>query len=171
MLESLAPTMPESKLTAALNQLADGLNETLAELRDPARGLHPAILTTDGLEPALQQLAVRARFRSASRRRPTAFPSTHIETTAYFVAEALANVGEYSQATSASVCAQQLDGHLQITIHDNGVGGASVSPGSGLSGLADSVAAVGGRFTVLSPLGDGTRAVAELPLSGPFIGR
>ncbi|MCE5287701.1 MAG: HAMP domain-containing sensor histidine kinase [Nocardiaceae bacterium] len=166
LLESLIPTMSDEEAAAGVRQLADGLKEALAELRDLARGLHPAVLTTDGLAPALQQLATRAKFPVSIAVPPDRFPE-QIETTAYFVAaEALANVAKYAKATSATVAASRNGGHLSIEIIDDGVGGAVASTGSGLSGLADRVAAIGGTLTVDSQPGNGTRVTADLPLNG-----
>ncbi|MCE5287702.1 MAG: HAMP domain-containing protein [Nocardiaceae bacterium] len=169
MLESMAATMSADELCTAHQQLAEGLKEALAELRDLARGLHPAILTTDGLRPALQQLATRAKLPVTVTVPAERFPE-HVETTAYFVAaEALANVGKYAHASGASVAAAQLDGHLRVEIADDGIGGANPTSGSGLSGLVDRVAAIGGRLTVESPRGGGTRIVADLPLVNPLL--
>ncbi|CAM3569557.1 histidine kinase [Smaragdicoccus niigatensis] len=166
MLQQTAPTMSTDEINAALEQFAESLKESLAELRDLARGLHPAILSTDGLAPALQQLATRAKVPISVTAPPDRFPE-QIETTAYFVAaEALANVAKYARASRATVTAAQEDGRLSIEIADDGVGGASATSGSGLSGLVDRVAAIGGRLTVDSEIGRGTRIVADLPVNG-----
>ncbi|CAM3569505.1 sensor histidine kinase [Smaragdicoccus niigatensis] len=166
LLESQIPTLSGADAAAGVRQLAEGLKEALAELRDLARGLHPAVLSTDGLAPALQQLATRAKIPVVITVPKERFPE-QIETTAYFVsAEALANIAKYARATTATVTATRRDGHLSIEIVDDGVGGASASNGSGLSGLADRVAAIGGRFTVDSPQSGGTRITADLPLNG-----
>jgi signal transduction histidine kinase len=157
-------------LAAAHDQLAEGLKEALAELRDLARGLHPAILTTDGLEPALQQLARRAKVPVTVAAPTDRFPE-QVETTAYFVtAEALTNVGKYANATHAAISVGQRDGQLRVEIVDDGIGGASTTSGTGLSGLVDRVAAIGGKLTVDSPPENGTRVVAELPLVNPLLG-
>ncbi|MCE5287700.1 MAG: histidine kinase [Nocardiaceae bacterium] len=166
ILQQTASTMSPDELDAALEQFAESLKESLAELRDLARGLHPAILSTDGLAPALQQLATRAKVPISVTSPPDRFPE-QIETTAYFVAaEALANVAKYAHASHATVTAAQENGHLSIEIADDGVGGASASSGSGLAGLADRVAAIGGKLTVDSEYGKGTRIIADLPLNG-----
>lgn len=166
LLETQIPTMSDDETIAAVQQLAEGLKEALAELRDLARGLHPAILTTDGLGPALTQLAARSAV-PISVDAPSERLPDQVETTAYFVAaEALANVAKYARATHAAVTATHENGRLSIEIVDDGVGGACASSGSGLSGLADRVAAIGGRLTVESESGKGTRIAADLPVDG-----
>jgi len=135
----------------------------LRELRDLARGIHPAVLTDRGLDAAVSGLAarspVRVRVRGSLRRRPPA----SIEATAYFiVSEALTNVAKHAEATSAEVALEEEDGRLRIEISDDGRGGADPR-GAGLRGLADRAAAVDGSFAVQSPPGGGTRIVTELP--------
>jgi signal transduction histidine kinase len=89
-----------------------------------------------------------------------------VEAAAYFVcSEALANIGKYAEASRATVEVRQQDAQLQVSVRDDGIGGASLDKGSGLRGLADRVEALGGRLTVDSPPGKGTLLVAELPLS------
>ncbi|CAM3569516.1 histidine kinase [Smaragdicoccus niigatensis] len=166
LLESQIPTMSDDETIAAVQQIAEGLKEALAELRDLARGLHPAILTTDGLGPALTQLATRSAV-PVSVDAPSERLPEQVETTAYFVAaEALANVAKYARASHATVTATHVNGRLSIVIADDGVGGAFAANGSGLSGLADRVAAIGGRLTVESESGKGTRITADLPVNG-----
>jgi signal transduction histidine kinase len=138
------------------------------ELRDLARGIHPAILTDRGLGPALEQLASRATVPTEvdgvpERRLPAA-----VEATAYFVvAESLTNIGKYAEASQASVRVAEHDGRLLVEVRDDGRGGADPADGSGLRGLADRVGALGGRLEVDSPAGWGTRVVADLPLAEP----
>jgi signal transduction histidine kinase len=149
---------------AAVAEAGDRLKSALQELRELARGLHPSILTTDGLPPALEQLAARAPLPVAISAPEERF-SEAIESTAYFVVcEALANVDKYAQATCAQVAVERRNGRLVVEISDDGVGGAHAELGSGLAGLADRVAALDGRLTVESPNGQGTKIVAELPL-------
>ena len=141
------------------------LRESLEQLRELAQGLHPSILTTDGLAPALQQLAARSpvpiRVRAADQRFDEA-----AEATAWFVAsEALANMAKYAGASEATVALERSDGHVILEVTDDGVGGASPELGSGLAGLVDRVEAVGGRLVVDSPVGGGTTIRAELPIS------
>ncbi|HEY6696233.1 MAG TPA: GAF domain-containing sensor histidine kinase [Solirubrobacteraceae bacterium] len=147
-----------------LDQAREELDRGLCELRDLARGLHPAVLTDRGVEAAVRSLVQRTpvpvTFTAAvpSRLDPT------IEAAAYFVAsEALTNVAKYAQAETASVDVKLSDDALVVEIADDGIGGADPTRGSGLSGLVDRVQAIGGRLEVASRPGEGTRLRAELP--------
>jgi signal transduction histidine kinase len=139
--------------------------EALAELRELARGIHPAVLTERGLAYALQTLAERAPVEvrldlQVDRRLPPA-----IEAAAYYVvAEGLANVAKYAGATTASVAVKMVDRRLSVVVTDDGVGGADPSTGSGLRGLEDRVQAFGGSLRVVSRPGEGTKLLAELPV-------
>jgi signal transduction histidine kinase len=142
------------------------LDRGLSELRDLARGLHPAELTDHGVEAAVRSLAHRAPiavdFHAAVPERVDAT----IEAACYFVvSEALTNVVKYAEASSVSVDLTVTDDTLVATIADDGIGGAEPELGSGLRGLVDRVHAVGGRLQVSSPPGEGTRLRAELPTS------
>ncbi len=135
----------------------------LEELRDLARGIHPAVLSDRGLDPALSALAgrspipVQVTFR-VDRRLPAV-----VESAAYFVvSEALANAGKHSLASIVAVDVAEVDGEVVVEVMDDGVGGA-VATGRGLSGLADRVEGLGGRFEVLSPTGGPTLIRAVLP--------
>lgn len=147
-----------------LAEAAAALDTARQELRELAGGIHPAALTERGLEGALRELGARAPIpveivASSERFSPA------VEAVAYFVcSEGLANVAKYARASRASVCVASHDGVLIVDIADDGVGGAVPSSGSGLHGLADRVAALGGRFEVTSPRTNGTRLRAELPL-------
>jgi signal transduction histidine kinase len=137
---------------------------SLEELRDLARGIHPAVLSAHGLGVALEQVAARSPVQvkldvDLRERLPE-----QIELAAYFVVcEALANVGKYAQATAVRVVVARRDGLAVIEVADNGVGGADDGNGSGLRGLADRVEALGGRLEVVSPVGRGTVLTAEVP--------
>jgi signal transduction histidine kinase len=162
MLQSRISTDP-ALATELLTAASDELCRSLEELRELARGIHPAVLN-HGLEAALGSLASRASvattvsFESAER-----LPEP-VELAAYFVAcEALANVAKYAQATRASVRVSRRNGGAVIEIADDGVGGADERAGSGLQGLADRVAALDGTLRILSPPGAGTVVTAELP--------
>jgi signal transduction histidine kinase len=135
----------------------------LADLRDLARGIHPAILTEQGLDPALSALAARSPVPVEVDVRVGRLP-TSVEASAYFiVAEALANVAKHASATRAVVRAHLEGGAvLVVEIEDDGEGGADAN-GNGLSGLADRAAAVEGRVVVTSPIGGPTLIRAELP--------
>ena len=140
------------------------LRAALKELRELARGLHPQILTEEGLGAAVESLADRSSV-------PVRVTIDHderlpapVEATAYFVvAEALTNVSKYAGASSASVAIARSNGSLLVDVTDDGAGGATIGGGSGLLGLEDRVAALGGTVTVVSPVGEGTRLHAEIP--------
>ena len=135
----------------------------MAELRELARGLHPAVLE-HGLAAALQALAARSTVATTvSYEPPGRFPEA-VELAAYFVAsEALANAGKYAQATNVTMRVWRAGPIATIEIADDGVGGADDSAGTGLRGLADRVEALQGSLRVVSPPGIGTVVTAELP--------
>jgi PAS domain S-box-containing protein len=134
------------------------------ELRELAHGIHPAVLSRSGLPAAVAALADRASVPVLIEIPDHRYP-TSVESAAYFVAaEALTNVVKYAQASTVRVAATQTDGHLVLTIDDDGVGGAEPSAGSGLAGLADRLAALDGELIVSSPPGDGTQVRAEIPI-------
>jgi signal transduction histidine kinase len=138
----------------------------LAELRDLARGLHPAVLTDRGLDAALSGLAARAPIPVVVEVDPAAGdrPVPVLDAIAYFVvAEALTNVAKHAHATRAAVVVRRLDGVLRIVVTDDGVGGADPMGGTGLRGLADRVSGVDGRLHVDSPTGGPTVLTVELP--------
>jgi signal transduction histidine kinase len=142
--------------------------EAVKELRELARGIHPALLADRGLTAALEALAARAPFPVTITGVPEARLPAAVEATAYFItAEALTNVSKYAQATKASVDLTEDRGRLRVTISDDGVGGADPKLGTGLRGLYDRVSALDGRFMVSSPVGGGTAVIAELPLEKP----
>jgi signal transduction histidine kinase len=152
---------------AASQLLAEAHEEakrTLAEIRDLARGIHPAVLTDRGLDAAISALAGRSPVAIDVETRFTHRLSEMVESTAYFVvAEALTNVARHSGATRALVRARVGNGVLQIEVSDNGVGGADSGRGSGLRGLAGRLAALDGQLTIRSLAGGGTLLRAELP--------
>jgi signal transduction histidine kinase len=150
----------------ALARAHEELAQTLVELRELARGLHPGILADHGLEPALAALAQRSpvpvevTFEAAER------PSDAVEVAAYYViAESLTNVAKYAQATVARVEVRALGDRLLIEVADDGVGGADHRNGSGLRGLEDRVEALGGRLHVESVPGEGTSVRADVPVT------
>jgi signal transduction histidine kinase len=150
-------------LTGLLDEAANELSVALRELRELARGIHPAILTEEGLGAAIETLAGRSPFPVEVKVSADRYPSA-VEATAYFVVcEALANAAKHADAGSATVAAGRVDGRLRVQIADDGRGGADLDEGSGLRGLADRVAALGGTFQVASPSGGGTTVVAEIP--------
>jgi signal transduction histidine kinase len=140
------------------------LTEATTELRELARGIHPAILTDRGLDAAVMALANRAslpvEFGELTQERLPA----PVESTAYFVvAESLTNVARYSRASHATVEIRHDNGRIVVEVRDDGVGGADPARGSGLRGLADRVGAVDGRIAVESPPGAGTTVHVEIP--------
>jgi signal transduction histidine kinase len=140
------------------------LAEALSELRELARGLHPAILSERGLQAALQGLASRASLPVELAGLPDERLPAGVEAATYYlVAEALTNVAKYAQASIASVRVTRENGHVLVEIVDDGIGGADPSRGSGIRGLADRVEALDGRLDVESPPGAGTRIRAEIP--------
>jgi signal transduction histidine kinase len=144
------------------------LAAALAELRELARGIHPAILTDRGLEPAIAALADRAPVPvDVDVQDDLGLPPAH-EAALYFVAsEALANVAKYAGGTGASIRVWREADRVAIEIADDGKGGADPAQGSGLSGLRDRVEAMDGRLAVSSPPGAGTRVRATLPVAPP----
>jgi signal transduction histidine kinase len=149
-----------------VRQAVEEANLALKELRDLARGIHPAILTDRGLPAALEDLASRATVPVEVVAAPDQRLPDPVEAAAYFVvSECLANIGKHAQATSATVSVTASDGHLSVVVADDGVGGASLGNGSGIQGLADRVGALSGTLDVESPPGGGTRVVASIPLS------
>jgi signal transduction histidine kinase len=155
----------DSAAIQGLNEAGDELKTALLELRELARGIHPAILTEAGLGPAMESLAARSAVPAEVTEVPTRRLSPAIESTAYFVvSEGLANAAKYASATRATVSAVCARDSLRVEISDDGVGGADPARGSGLRGLADRVAAIGGSMLIDSPARGGTRLVVDLPL-------
>jgi PAS domain S-box-containing protein len=148
-----------------LERLGEELAEASAELRELARGIHPALLTERGLGPAIAALADRSPVPVDILEVPDERPPRPIETTAYFtVSEALTNVAKYAQATRATVRIAADNGSLVVEVRDDGIGGADAGAGSGLMGLTDRVGAIDGTLSVESPPGEGTLVRAVLPL-------
>ncbi|HEX6021110.1 MAG TPA: PAS domain-containing protein [Solirubrobacter sp.] len=150
-----------------LEKLGRELQDASAELRELARGIHPAVLTERGLPAALAALAARSPVPVEVIDPPAERLPPAVEATAYFtVAEALTNVAKYADASHAVVKVEHGGDGLVVEVRDDGVGGASTGAGSGLSGLADRVGALDGTLTVDSPAGQGTVVRAVLPLNG-----
>jgi signal transduction histidine kinase len=150
-----------------LGEAIEELDTSLSELRELARGIHPAVLTDHGLEPALQALASRAPVPVRVQADPEERLPGNVESAAYFVvSEALANVAKYAQASEAAVAVRRADGRVIVDVSDDGIGGADLTRGSGLRGLADRVAALDGTLALESPAGGGTHLHAEIPCGG-----
>ncbi len=163
MLEDQLDGDPDSRrrLDLARGEIA----ASLEELRELARGLHPAVVSDHGLQVALESLTARAPVPvrltvETEGRLPEA-----LEVAAYYlVAESLTNIGKYAAASSASVNVRRENGQVVVEVVDDGIGGADTEDGSGLRGLADRVEALDGRLRIWSPTGGGTRVRAEIPL-------
>jgi signal transduction histidine kinase len=150
---------------AALASVVEELLQGLAELRELARGLHPAVLTDHGLNAAVAAVAQRAPLPVELTFDQGERPSEAVEVAAYYVvSEALTNVAKYAAATEARVEVRTLGDRLVIVVSDDGAGGADMHGGSGLRGLEDRVEALGGRLHVRSLPGEGTSVRADLPL-------
>jgi signal transduction histidine kinase len=166
-LRLLRRRVKDPELEALVDELGRRLSVALDDLRELARGIHPAILTARGLPPAISALSdrlpipVEQHVDVADRLPPG------VEAAAYFlVAEALTNVAKYAQASCARVEMHREGDDLVVIVSDDGVGGADVEAGSGLRGLHDRVSALGGTLEVDSPEGEGTRLRAVLPCAG-----
>jgi signal transduction histidine kinase len=141
------------------------LTHALEDLRELARGIHPAVLTDRGLGAAVDALVSRSPLPVEAEVERVELPPA-VEAAAYYVvAEALTNVVKYAQASSAVVRIARENGVLAVIVGDNGVGGADPASGSGLRGLADRVAALDGSLSVESPRGHGTAVRAEIPIA------
>ena len=151
-----------SREAGELDATVAELAEAIKELRELARGVRPARLD-DGLGAALRELASRSTLRTRVEATEERFED-HLETAAYFVAsEALANATKHAQASHVTVTAGRQNGSLLVCVRDDGVGGACPAEGSGLGGMTDRVAALGGSLSVDSPAGHGTVVTVELP--------
>lgn len=163
----LAQTQLERDPNGAAEMLEasrEELAQALEELRELARGIHPAVLTDRGLEAALEALAARTPL-PVDIDGPDGELPPQVEAAAYYVvSEALANVAKYAEASSVEVKVERMNGYALVEVSDDGVGGADPLRGSGLRGLADRVASLSGRLEVESPAGAGTRVRAEIPL-------
>jgi signal transduction histidine kinase len=149
---------------ALLDSATDELEAALEELRELARGIHPAVLSTRGLDTALETLARRAPMPVELQRVPRERLPEAVELAAYFVvAEALTNVAKYASATHATVDVRRLNGRLLVQVSDDGVGGADPNLGTGLRGLADRLAVIEGRLEIDSVPGKGTTITAKIP--------
>jgi len=158
------PAAAQELLAQASDELALGLEE----LRELARGIHPAILTDRGLTPALEALATRAALPVEVNGLPPERLPEAIEAAAFYVvSESLTNVAKYASASRARVDLARDDGLFVVEVSDDGIGGADAGKGSGLRGLSDRVEALGGQLRVSSEHGRGTTVRAELPMHLP----
>ncbi|PWW24131.1 signal transduction histidine kinase [Geodermatophilus normandii] len=156
-------TASSAELAALLDEAGAELAGALDELRELARGIYPVLLTDAGLGPALVSLAERCPVPAVVAAVPDRRWADAVEQTCYFVvSEALANAVKHARATQVAVEVRETAGGLRVEVADDGTGGADAS-GSGLRGLADRVATLGGELTVRSPRGGGTRVIATVP--------
>jgi signal transduction histidine kinase/ketosteroid isomerase-like protein len=165
--QAMLPGAPDSPdLRRQLARVAQGLIDVLDDLRELSRGLHPAILSEAGLDPALRAVARRSSVPIRLHLNIDGRLNEPIEVAAYYVvSEVLANVSKHARATSVDIRAQASDDRLDLTIQDDGIGGADPSRGSGLVGLSDRINALGGTIVITSPSGQGTRVCVALPIS------
>jgi len=162
--QTLAASNGDDELASLLEETATQLREALHDLRALARGIHPAVLTEEGLAPALESLALR----SAVAVRLLGCPSDRLPQPVevglfYIVSEALTNAARHADASLVTVEVARDDARVRAVIRDDGVGGARLDGGGGLLGLQDRAAALGGTLTVDSPPRAGTTIVAEIP--------
>jgi signal transduction histidine kinase len=160
---TLEHAQPGATGTPPLRRVQEQLDLALAELRDLAAGLHPGGLEQGGLSAALAELAVRSPL-PVDLHVTDVRVTRELERATWFVcSEALANIIKHAGASSAAIWVGDRAGRLCVEVSDNGVGGAMLTDGSGLAGLADRVEALGGTLVLDSPSGDGTRLSVELP--------
>jgi PAS domain S-box-containing protein len=160
-----APGGPEHEdLRSILDAASGDVRAAIDELRDLARGIHSALLTGRGLQPALESLVERAPIPAAVIACPPDRFAMAVEVAVYYVvSESLANAIKHSGASEVTVSVRARNGSLAVAVEDDGAGGARIEQGSGLRGLADRIASLEGRFDVRSREGGGTRVVAEIP--------
>jgi signal transduction histidine kinase len=163
-LRLLRARLRDAEAAATVDELSEKLSVALAELRELARGIHPAVLSERGLGPAVQGLADRTPVPVMCEIDLPERPSAPIEAAAYFVvAEALTNVAKYAQAGEASVEITRAGDDVLVAVDDDGVGGATLEEGTGLRGLHDRLSALDGTLTIISPPGGGTHLRARIP--------
>jgi len=162
---AVPPEMTELK--ALLAHVAHELGDATEELRELSRGIHPAILSEGGLPPALKTLARRSVIPVELEVDVPARLPEHVEVAAYYVvSEALTNAAKHAHASAAYVNVRARAGSLELSVRDDGAGGATPGRGSGLVGLTDRIQALGGTISVTSPAGEGTELVVDLPVDG-----
>ena len=158
------PDEANALMTEALEHVESGIRD----LRELAAGIHPSVLTDRGLSAALEGLATRSLIPVQLGQLPPGRLPTPVETSAYFVvAEALTNATKHARCSLVKVGVRVENGSAIVEVHDDGIGGAAPSAGSGLRGLADRVSALGGRLEIESPAGEGTTVRARIALSPP----
>ena len=165
-LRLLRSKLGDSDARPLIDGIAQRLDVALGELRELARGIHPAILTQSGLSAAVGALGERATLPVEMEIEVDGRLPAPVESAAYFlVAEALTNVSRYARATSARVTMAMDDSQLVVCVSDDGIGGVDVAAGSGLRGLQDRLATVEGTMEIDSPPGEGTRLTGRIPVA------
>jgi signal transduction histidine kinase len=160
----LAQDRLDTRVGLLVADVVEGLAGTLDELREIARGIHPAILSEGGLGPALKTLARRAPIPVALHVDVEGDLSDGVEVAAYYaVSELVTNTAKHAQASNVNVAVTSADGVLHIVARDDGIGGADPARGSGLVGLCDRIEALGGTISVRSPKDEGTAVEVALP--------
>jgi signal transduction histidine kinase len=158
---------PDHALRAQLAHTATGVAAALGDLVEISRGIHPAILAAGGLGPALKTLARRSAVPAELDLRSDRRLPERVEVAAYYVvSEALTNTAKHAHASVVHIDVEADDSAIQLSIRDDGVGGADPTRGSGLIGLTDRVEALGGRIEVASPVGRGTSLLVRIPIEG-----
>jgi signal transduction histidine kinase len=161
---TVPPELPD--LQQALSSVAEGLAGVMEELREMARGIHPAVLAEGGIGPALGNLARRSPIPVELDLEIEGRLPEQAEVAVYYVvAESLTNIVKHADASTVAIRVNEIDRVLRVSIQDDGAGGADPRRGTGLTGLRDRVQALGGTIDVQSPPGGGTRVQAELPIS------
>ncbi|GGM68136.1 DUF4118 domain-containing protein [Dactylosporangium sucinum] len=157
-----------SAVRQLLRDTVGSLTEIHESMTDLARGIHPALLTQGGLGPMLRTLARRSAVPVELQLRVEQRLPERVEVAVYYVvSEALTNIAKHAQASVACVTVATDERNVRLSVHDDGVGGADPSGGTGLGGLRDRVEALGGRFSVVSPPAQGTTLTAEIPVAEP----
>lgn len=151
-------------LTALIEETREEVRRALDEIRDLVRGIQPPILSDRGLDAAVIALTEKFHVPVSVSGRLARRPDVNVESAAYYIiVECLANTVKHAGATSIDVSLEQYDNHLVVSVTDDGVGGASCSAGTGLRGLEDRAAALGGRLDVVSPAGGPPRSGPPFP--------
>ena len=161
----LPPDLAEHR--AMFSHAIIGLAETLKNLQEISRGIHPAILSKGGLKPAIKALARRSAVAVEMDLQVEDRLPQQVEVAAYYVvSEALTNVAKYAHASVVHVDVHATDSIIELAVRDDGIGGADATRGSGLVGLKDRVEALGGTLTIAGGVGEGTSVVARIPIEG-----
>jgi PAS domain S-box-containing protein len=163
MARTKLPSEPD-EAAGLLDEALESLRAATHELRELARGIHPAVLTEGGLRPAVTALASRATVPVGVSTVPDGRYPASVEAVVYFtVAEALTNAARHAQATHVEVAVTEREGTVRVEVRDDGIGGAALTGGTGLRGLTDRIAVAGGALELESPRGRGTTVTAEIP--------